>query len=74
MRKALAPEHRSHFIRLGSITFEDVLGEKDLKKLNSLQPFSPNSAPLISFLRHKQLAEIAFELTGKEPLRIAKYF
>lgn len=70
MRKAIAPEHRSYFNRHGWILFEGVLPLEDLACLTPI----PKLPQLLQFVRHNQLGELAFELTGKEPLRLASFY
>ena len=71
MRKAVAPEHRTHFHKQGQITFDPLFSPEECQQVLALPALSPHSPVLHKFLQKYQLAEIAFELTGKEPLRIA---
>jgi hypothetical protein len=74
MRKAITPQHQSTFYKQGFITFEQVLQNQEIELLKGIEKHSTANECLIKLAKKKQLGEIAYELLGKEPLRLAKVY
>ena len=70
MRFTIAPQQRTYFQKNHLITFENLI---DPKKIACFQEkIRPTNNKLLSLIKKDQLAEIAFELMGKAPLRLAR--
>lgn len=69
MRRALGPGHRATFVKTGEIVFEDLLSKDELNQLETMT-LAPTSPSLIKLIKKRQLAQIAYQLIDKEPLRI----
>ncbi|MCH9609364.1 MAG: hypothetical protein S4CHLAM45_05050 [Chlamydiales bacterium] len=72
MRITISPQQRSYFQKNTLIEFEQVASVESLEKLK--KKLSCSSPSLLTYVRKHQLAQIAFELTGQKPLRIANTF
>ncbi len=65
MRFAVSAQQRTYFQKHGEIVFEDLLSPKEIKQLKAGQD-------VVMLIRKRQLAQIAFELTGERPLRLVR--
>ncbi len=72
MRFAVSPQHRTFFQKNLLITFEELLNPTLIAPFEG--DIKPTDKRLLSLIKRTQLAEIAYELTGKKPLRLARVF
>ncbi len=71
MRQTISPQHRTLFVKQGWIVFEGALNQQACRELQKMVPLSIRSAKLGAWMKKYQVIEWLYELTGRDPLRIA---
>ncbi len=70
MRFTVSPQQRTYFQKNQLITFENLVNPQKLAGFEG--KIETTDSKLLKMIKKDQLAEIAFELLGKAPLRLAR--